>query len=86
MRRISIFGKPSYREIRPMRGRLMRGLPVFEFSITASPSILSIQLSSRMPSTLCFEMITIYFEIIVKLLVKQKYPPSLTYLSEEKLR
>ena len=25
---ISIFGKPSYREIRPMRGRLMRGPPV----------------------------------------------------------
>ena len=24
-----IFGKLSYREIRPMRGRLMRGLPVF---------------------------------------------------------
>ena len=22
--------KPSYREIRPMRGRLMRGLPVFD--------------------------------------------------------
>ena len=28
MRGISIFGKQSYREIRPMRGRLMRGLPV----------------------------------------------------------
>ena len=28
MRGISIFQKPSYREIRPMRGRLMRGLPV----------------------------------------------------------
>ena len=28
MRGISIFEKPSYREIRPMRGRLMRGLPV----------------------------------------------------------
>ena len=26
MRGISIFQKPSYREIRPMRGRLMRGL------------------------------------------------------------
>ena len=28
MRGTSIFEKPSYREIRPMRGRLMRGLPV----------------------------------------------------------
>ena len=33
MRGISIFQKPSYREIRPMRGRLMRGLPVVEFSL-----------------------------------------------------
>ena len=31
MRGISIFGKQSYREIRPMRGRLMRGLPVLYF-------------------------------------------------------
>ena len=28
MRGISIFGKPSYREIRPMREHLMRGLPL----------------------------------------------------------
>ena len=33
MRGISIFGKPSYREIRPMRGRLMRGLPVMNNNI-----------------------------------------------------
>ena len=26
--------KPSYREIRPMRGRLMRGLPVLTYEIS----------------------------------------------------
>ena len=29
MRGIHIFEKPYYREIRPMRGRPMRGLPVW---------------------------------------------------------
>ena len=28
--------KPSYREIRPMRGRLMRGLPVINNECTVS--------------------------------------------------
>ena len=31
MRGMTIFQKPSYREIRPMRGRPMRGPPVYEF-------------------------------------------------------
>ena len=31
MRGIEIFQKPSYREIRPMRDRPMRGPPVFKY-------------------------------------------------------
>ena len=31
MRGVHIFEKPCYREIRVMRGRAMRGLPVIEF-------------------------------------------------------
>ena len=31
MRGVHIFEKPCYREIRVMRGRAMRGLPVFNF-------------------------------------------------------
>ena len=33
MRGMTIFQKPSYREIRPMRGRPMRGPPVFITSV-----------------------------------------------------
>ena len=33
MRGIHIFEKPSYREIRPMRGRPMRGPPVLGHTI-----------------------------------------------------
>ena len=32
MRGMTIFQKPSYREIRPMRGRPMRGPPVAVFT------------------------------------------------------
>ena len=31
--------KPSYREIRPMRGRLMRGLPVYLMILNLFPFI-----------------------------------------------
>ena len=34
MRGIEIFQKPSYREIRPMRDRPMRGPPVFTYPKT----------------------------------------------------
>ena len=39
MRGVHIFEKPCYREIRVMRGRAMRGLPVYLYniSITVSP-------------------------------------------------
>ena len=39
MRGIEIFQKPSYREIRPMRDRPMRGPPVYIFFLFADTDI-----------------------------------------------
>ena len=39
MRGVHIFEKPCYREIRVMRGRAMRGLPVLAFLGSISPEL-----------------------------------------------
>ena len=42
MRGMTIFQKPSYREIRPMRGRPMRGPPVLDWWHLQTPLLFSI--------------------------------------------
>ena len=39
MRGVHIFEKPCYKEIRVMRGRAMRGLPVLAFLGSISPEL-----------------------------------------------
>ena len=41
MRGIEIFQKPSYREIRPMRDRPMRGPPVFKIGQLSNVGLIS---------------------------------------------